>query len=133
MESTPAQQPSKMLLKIHALMQHARYKQLIVHSPVKDNMRLPADAAHAGGYFIGAAAELQVGEQGARAAGRDPGERARCRIRRWCNRLFRTDKLRCTFSGAAQTWAARSSMGFQIEPGGWSLMPLVVPGVDLQL
>tara|TARA_R110002073_G_scaffold177016_1_gene334743 strand:- start:126 stop:593 length:468 start_codon:yes stop_codon:yes gene_type:complete len=57
----------KMPLKIHAVMQDADDKHLILLSRIKDNMRLLADAPQSRCHLLRAATELRVGEQGAEA------------------------------------------------------------------
>lgn len=53
-----------MPLEIHAVMQDAHDKQLILHRLVKDNMRLLAGAPQSRCDFLRAAAKLGVVEQG---------------------------------------------------------------------
>ena len=53
-----------MPLEIHAVMQDANYKQMILHRLIKDNMRLLADAAQSRGDFLGAVAKHWIVQQG---------------------------------------------------------------------
>lgn len=54
----------KMPLNIYPVMQRPHDQHPIPLNPVKDNMRLLADAPQSRGDFLGAASQLRVGEQG---------------------------------------------------------------------